>query len=874
LFLSVFHIVLKVKSHVLNTSSAFKMPNKCSAPYCFTNYQGHDKGTVFGLPTNEKLRASWIKFINRKDFASLKSVFLCEKHFEKRFLNCNESRTRLKYVMNPVPTIFSESQNVLPASLRPTATKLRKPPAQRVLQPDELEDFRNMDFIYSFSDINETLLKQVGSEYTFVKYEGHANFYKVQNNGLSSPEITDCIRIDSDLRVKLFYRGSPIPLPAWFKNGRNTLLRSKSMLQNFPSYIKQEAEKNSSVLDEMRLLVFQKKPIYSANLLRYALLLRHTSLSAYKLLLDELKLPSLSLLKKITAGKIDVFCAAKLLKENGNISEDVILLFDEIHLQKCEEYVGGATIGADGNGDLYKGVVCFMIVGLKSNTPYVVKTCPEREINGDWLKEELLQCLIALQENGFNVRGVVCDNHASNVSAYNKLLQTCDSNPDDLFIMLNHKKVYLFFDSVHIVKNIRNNLLQRKRFLFPDFYSAQLYDEVKVSAGEIRWRLLHEIHEKDQSLQANMKAAPKLTANVLHPGNCKQSVPIALAIFHPTTSAAIKTYFPDKVESAEFLNLFHTWWTISNSKNRFNQSHRLGSAATHGDNKPAFLREFADWIQRWDSMKISRAECFTLSSQTSSALRRTLRCHASLIEDLLSEAYDFVLTSRFQSDPIERRFGQYRQMSGGRFLISLKDVMCSEDIIKLRSLVKEGFEITPDIKSTHDDSDDLQKLRSSVQLLVNDKAIRLNDDSIQVSNYIAGYIAHKAKPYCEGCCDERLRDHDGAESCGDYLKVLSRGGLKNPSKALRECVAQGFAYLDACSDIIRESAVPARRAGEYILKEFIDGENLVCREHDERIFRHLTRTVTNIFFNNQRKRTNESVVTDRVAAFKRSKREK
>ena len=34
------------------------------------------------------------------------------------------------------------------------------------------------------------------------------------------------------------------------------------------------------------------------------------------------------------------------------------------------------------------------------------------------------------------------------------------------------------------------------------------------------------------------------------------------------------------------------------------------------------------------------------------------------LEDLL-QIGKFVLTARFQSDPIERRFGQYRQMSGG-----------------------------------------------------------------------------------------------------------------------------------------------------------------------------------------------------------------
>ena len=73
--------------------------------------------------------------------------------------------------------------------------------------------------------------------------------------------------------------------------------------------------------------------------------------------------------------------------------------------------------------------------------------------------------------------------------------------------------------------------------------------------------------------------------------------------------------------------------------------------------------------------------CSPLSSQTNAALVRTLRCHAALIVDLLSEGQQYVLTARFQSDPIERRFGQYRQMSGGRFLISAKDIAIFEKIL-------------------------------------------------------------------------------------------------------------------------------------------------------------------------------------------------
>ena len=130
--------------------------------------------------------------------------------------------------------------------------------------------------------------------------------------------------------------------------------------------------------------------MYSANMIRYALLLRYTSLQTYKLLQEEFKLPSVSLLRRITAGKIDAVKAANLLKDNGSISDDVILIVNEMFLQKCEEYIAGESYGTDEQGEPYKGVVCFMIVGLKSNIPYVVKALPEKQIIGEWLKDELL----------------------------------------------------------------------------------------------------------------------------------------------------------------------------------------------------------------------------------------------------------------------------------------------------------------------------------------------------------------------------------------------------------------------------------------------------------------------------------------------------
>ena len=56
----------------------------------------------------------------------------------------------------------------------------------------------------------------------------------------------------------------------------------------------------------------------------------------------------------------------------------------------------------------------------------------------------------------------------------------------------------------------------------------------------------------------------------------------------------------------------------------------------------------ADWLEKWDEMKIPNAEKFTLSAQTNHALQRTLRCHAMLIEDLLSEGYSLVMMQDFK----------------------------------------------------------------------------------------------------------------------------------------------------------------------------------------------------------------------------------
>ena len=227
----------------------------------------------------------------------------------------------------------------------------------------------------------------------------------------------------------------------------------------------------------------------------------------------------------------------------------------------------------------------------------------------------------------------------------------------------------------------------------------------------------------------------------------------------------MKSYFPEKASAAAFLTLFSKWWVLSNSKARYSTANYLGNAVVIGDNKQSFLSAMTDWIQNWQEKKIPNCEKFTLTSQTASAVVRTLKCHSSLIEDLLAEGYDFIMTSRFQSDPLERRFGQYRQISGGRFLVGLREATSSEKIIKLKTLLKDDIHISNIMDSNVEHDENIETLLHHVDLSrCSDEMVTLSEDRREVGIYIAGYVARKMKEGFGDCCNGLLTVDSGAEN--------------------------------------------------------------------------------------------------------------
>ena len=88
------------------------------------------------------------------------------------------------------------------------------------------------------------------------------------------------------------------------------------------------------------------------------------------------------------------------------------------------------------------------------------------------VRDMIISWMVFLTESNFQLRAVISDNNSTNVGAYKDLLKMYPIQGKD-YVIFNPKchlsEVYLIYDTVHLVKNIRNNLLASRFFQIPEF---------------------------------------------------------------------------------------------------------------------------------------------------------------------------------------------------------------------------------------------------------------------------------------------------------------------------------------------------------------------------------------------------------------------
>ena len=185
---------------------------------CSTNYSGYDTGTVFPLPKAEDQKKQWLNFLHRPDATNLKNIFICYKHFTPYVIVKTPKCLKLLHEMKPVPTIIPESQktvNLPSIAVLDTLKTPQKPPKVRVFHEDEYTKFKATDEITTLEHITENKVKQLGEGFKIKSIPDGAIICCLEMNS-EFAQITNCIKVDQSLCLKLFYKEVPIHLPFWF----------------------------------------------------------------------------------------------------------------------------------------------------------------------------------------------------------------------------------------------------------------------------------------------------------------------------------------------------------------------------------------------------------------------------------------------------------------------------------------------------------------------------------------------------------------------------------------------------------------------------------------------------------------------------------
>ena len=673
--------------------------------------------TFHAFPRAQELRERWIRANPRKDFTVTKHSRLCSLHFQPHDFvderrDTNKSRLKQKSEKpvrrhlkdGAVPSIFPNAPAYLSKPVGGQRSTSKATSASRRADEEAKfevleESFRDSDDIsaLSLAEIRKQLKAEtaVPQGFTMTCVDELLLIYLMQITD-NIPKVVACITVNSDRTVVCSVDDKAVPasqyndlvdgavqqlsqlvnlmarLKSWHTDVSSRSFRFhihtaiavlESALDTLPDTESAEFRKISFIMEQMKLVVKKKYGRnYSPQLTVFAFMIQAASSAAYTVLHDEdiLCLPSTSTLKKVTR-KVNATTStdnsANLTLRMSKLNEyerTVLLIIDQIYIAKRVEYSGGEVHGLTADGQVASTLLCFMVKSLVSKYKDIVAIYPRDKLTAAKQFDCYNDVMVMLRGIGMNVVAISVDNAATNRKFFTDYL--CNGTlSTSIADTITGQPIFLIFDPVHWIKNLYNNFQSRKVFESPPM-------ERNLPTGcSANFKHITELHGRESTMA--LKKAHRLTPATLEPKSIeKTSVRLAVAVFNESTRDALQFYATHEGQSAwsstaDFISLILKLWNIMNVKTQTKGKHKrdytMDPVRSSLDWKLEFLREFADFLQRWQSSGRPG-----LTKETFLALRHTCLALCDCASFLLDRrGYRYVLLGHLQSDAIESRFG-------------------------------------------------------------------------------------------------------------------------------------------------------------------------------------------------------------------------
>ena len=214
-----------------------------------------------------------------------------------------------------------------------------------------------------------------------------------------------------------------------------------------------------------------------------------------------------------------------------------------------------------------------------------------------------------------------------------------------------------------------------------------------------------------------------------------------------------------------------------------------------------YLRNASSYFQQWKESNLPG-----LTSQTFTAFIQTTASLADFCQYFLEkDIFEYILLGYCQSDPIEGRFGRYRQLCGPNFYISVRQVAECEQKIRIMNLMEQNCdlrEFNPSNESVSVSVPDwLTECLSNFNVFDLDT---IESSQLNLLYYIAGYISRSIyrRQKCEACKEalissETSSDEPTTSTHPQIINLCNRGGLSFPSEMAFVITCLGYCAFDA-----------------------------------------------------------------------------
>lgn len=269
-----------------------------------------------------------------------------------------------------------------------------------------------------------------------------------------------------------------------------------------------------------------------------------------------------------------------------------LLIFDEMYVLPSLRFRANHLLGeaSDQPDKLARRILSIMVKPLCGGPAFLLRMVPVYLLTAQFLFNQLACAIRCVQENEGDVVALVCDNHPVNRACYNIFNDHCNQPWMGKLETESSHTFILLFDTVHLLKSIRNNWYSEKA-------GEILWTTSDGQTAVAKWSDIEHLYRSEAE---NVVRRTRLSMAACYPSNIdKQKVSLTLAVFDEKTIAALQC--DGRMETASFVTDILRMWKIVNVKNpilasRLNDPNRKPIERVNDENL-LFLESMANRIE-------------------------------------------------------------------------------------------------------------------------------------------------------------------------------------------------------------------------------------------------------------------------------------